>query len=134
MQSTRLLAGLGLALCLGSALVLAGPAQGHEPDDRRHRDARDSHAQQRPPADFGPLRQSIRAHRHDIGRGPAVPAQVRIVKGKPLPAGWGSRLNARQLQHLPQYRGYEWRRAGSSLLLIDSRSVIVHEALFGVLD
>ncbi|MFC0666934.1 RcnB family protein [Azotobacter chroococcum] len=131
MQSTRLLAGLGLALCLGCALVPAASAHGHEPDDRRHRD---SHAQQRPPADFGPLRQSIHAHRHDIGRGPAVPAHVRIVKGKPLPPGWGSRLSARQLHHLPQYRGYEWRRAGSSLLLVDSRSGVVHEALLGVLD
>ncbi|SEI75415.1 Nickel/cobalt transporter regulator [Azotobacter beijerinckii] len=137
MQSTRLLAGLGLALCLGSSLVLAGPS--HEQDDWRYRDARgpaarDSYAEERPPADFGPLRESIREHRHDIGRGPALPAHVRIVRGKRLPSGWGSRLSAGQLHHLPQYRGYEWRRAGSSLVLVDSRRGTVQEVLHGVLD
>ncbi|MFB8830187.1 RcnB family protein [Azotobacter sp. CWF10] len=131
MHSIRLLAGLGLALCLGSSVALAAPAHEHAPHGRVQDDA---YGQPRPPADFGPLRESIREHRHDIGRGPAVPAHVKIVRGKPLPPGWGSRLSARQLRHLPQYRGYEWRRAGSSLLLVDSRSGVVHEVLRGVLD
>ncbi|GAB3473017.1 RcnB family protein [Azotobacter salinestris] len=139
MQSTRLLAGLGLALCLGSSLVLAAPSHGHEQDERRQPQAQgpaahNTHAQQRPPADFAPVRKAVQARRHEIGRGLAVPAHVKIVRGKPLPAGWGSRLSAKQLHHLPQYRGYEWRRAGSSLVLIDSRSGIAHEVLHGVLD
>ncbi|GAB3377051.1 hypothetical protein GCM10027514_13910 [Azotobacter armeniacus] len=80
------------------------------------------------------MRQSIHAQRHHIGRGPALPAHVKIVKGRPLPPGWGHRLSTRQLHHLPHYHGYEWRRAGSNLLLVDSRNGIVHEVLHGVLD
>ncbi|MFC0709594.1 RcnB family protein [Azorhizophilus paspali] len=134
MQSTRLLAGLGLVFCLGSA-VLAGPVQAHS--DSRLRDEDRGHAfgdYSRPPTNFGPLRESIHAKRHKIGRGSAVPAHMRIVKGKRLPAGWDGRLSAKQSRHLPQYRGYEWRRVGSSLVLVDSRSGIVHDVLRSVLD
>ena len=80
MQSTRLLAGLGLALCLGSSLALASPY--HEQDDRRHPDLRDNYAEELPPADFGPLRESIREQRHDIGRGPELRTRGRIVRGQ----------------------------------------------------
>jgi len=133
MQSTRLLAGLGLALCLGSSLAQASPS--HEQGERYHSERRDNnYAEDLPPADFGSLRHSIRQHRHDIGRGPSHVKHGRIVKGELLPPGWGSRLSARQLHYLPHYRGYEWRRAGSTLALVDSRRGRVHEVLHDVLE
>lgn len=87
-----------------------------------------------PPADFKPVRQSVHEQRHLIGRGPALPSHVHIVKGKPLPPGYGKRLPAATLAHLPHYPGYEWRRVGSDMVLITISTGLVYEILAGVLD
>jgi Ni/Co efflux regulator RcnB len=57
-----------------------------------------------------------------------------VVKGRPLPPGYGKRLDARSLQHLPRYDGYEWRRLGSDVVLIAVGSGIVYAILDGVLN
>lgn len=86
-----------------------------------------------PPRDFRPVRVHIHANRHYIGRGPALPPHVRIVRGKPLPPGWGRKLSHQQHRYVPHYRGYEWRRAGSDLVLVALATGIVHEILHEVL-
>ncbi|HLV17935.1 MAG TPA: anti-virulence regulator CigR family protein, partial [Pseudomonas sp.] len=58
---------------------------------------------------------------------------VHIVRGKPLPPGWGKRLNAHQRRYVPHYHGYEWRRTGSDLVLVALATGIVHEILHEVL-
>lgn len=92
-----------------------------------------SHAQQ-PPKDFAPVHQAFREHRGQIGRGGPLPAGIKIQKGKPLPHGYGKRLDARALKGLPHYQGYEWRRVGSDIVLITVTSGIVYTILQGVLD
>ena len=87
----------------------------------------------RPPVDFRPVQVQIHANRHHIGSGSPLPHHVHIVRGKPLPMGWGKRLNAHQRRYVPQYHGYEWRRAGSDLVLMALATGIVHEILHGVL-
>ena len=87
-----------------------------------------------PPADFGDVRRTISEHREVIGRGQPLPLGVHIVKGHPLPRGYGRRLDQRSLQYLPQYDGYEWRRLGPDVVLIAIGSGIVYEILDGVLN
>ena len=88
----------------------------------------------RPPADFGDVRRTISEHREVIGRGQPLPPGVHIIKGHPLPRGYGRRLDPRSLQYLPQYIGYEWRRLGPDVVLIAIGSGIVYEILDGVLN
>jgi len=75
-----------------------------------------------PPADFGDVRRTISEHREVIGRGQPLPPGVHIVKGHPLPRGYGRRLDQRSLQYLPQYDGYEWRRLGPDVAVSASGS------------
>lgn len=88
----------------------------------------------RPPQDFGPVRDTIREHRTDFGRGTPLPPGIQIAKGRPLPPGYGHRLDRAALAHLPHYDGYEWRRLGTDVVLIAVGTGIVYEILNGVLN
>lgn len=150
---------LALALVLGAGTALAAPQHGqHEPEQgqRGNTDARQSasgKSQQASPSkqtsaskpvspsklaslpkDFAKARQAFQQNRQQIGRGGSVPANVSIAKGKPLPSGYGKRLDARQLNGVPQYDGYEWRRVGSDMVLVALTTGIVHTILQGVLN
>lgn len=120
-------------------VIQPGPPPRHQPHPgaRPHqpppKPVRPVHQAHRPPADFRPVHVHIHANRHHIGRGPALPPHVHIVRGKPLPPGWGKRLSAHQLHYVPHYHGYEWRRTGSDLVLVALATGIVHEILHEVL-
>jgi len=161
--SNRLIAGLGVLMLSASALVQAAPPdqrdghddhgqgqqhQGHGPqggpqggsheqpgnDHRADNRGGDHRGGGRPPADFGDVRRTIQEHREVIGRGQPLPPNVHIVKGRPLPRGYGRRLDDRSLQYLPRYDGYEWRRLGPDVVLVAIGSGIVYEILEGVLN
>ncbi|MBI6851346.1 RcnB family protein [Pseudomonas cichorii] len=157
---SRFIAGLGILLIGASPLLQAappdqrdgrddnrggqhqGPQNNGGPGDRGnggnkgngnpgHQDNRGGN---RPPQDFGQVRQTFQQHRDVIGRGQPLPPGVHIVKGKPLPRGYGKRLDARSLQYLPRYDGYEWRRMGTDVVLIAVGTGIVYAILDGVLN
>ncbi len=159
--SNRLIAGLGVLVVSASALVHAAPPDqrgGHDdrgpgqhedrgrqgnPQDNRGNDRGDDHRADnrgddhrggRPPEDFGDVRRTIQEHRDVIGRGQPLPPGVHVVKGRPLPSGYGRRLDARSQQYLPRYDGYEWRRLGPDIALVAIGSGIVYEILEGVLN
>ncbi|MGH8419732.1 MAG: anti-virulence regulator CigR family protein [Pseudomonas sp.] len=159
--SNRLIAGLGVLMVSASALVHAAPPDqrgGHDdrgagqheergrqgsPQDNRGDDRGDDHRADdrgddrrggRPPEDFGDVRRTIQEHRDVIGRGQPLPPGVHVVKGRPLPSGYGRRLDARSQQYLPRYDGYEWRRLGPDIALVAIGSGIVYEILEGVLN
>ncbi|HEY0289232.1 MAG TPA: anti-virulence regulator CigR family protein [Pseudomonas sp.] len=88
----------------------------------------------RPPENFDDVRRQVYEHREVIGRGQPLPPNVQIVRGHPLPRGYGRRLDQRSLQYLPRYDGYEWRRLGPDVVLIAIGSGIVYEILEGVLN
>jgi Ni/Co efflux regulator RcnB len=112
-----------------------GNNNGNNKGNESHADNRgNSQRGGRPPADFGDVRRTISEHREVIGRGQPLPPGVHIVKGHPLPRGYGRRLDQRSLQYLPQYDGYEWRRLGPDVVLIAIGSGIVYEILDGVLN
>ncbi len=98
-------------------------------DDRKHRKPK----HRRPPDDFRDVRIHIHDHRHYFGRGPDVRTRVIIVKGQPLPRGWGRPMTREQLRYLPYYHGYEWRRVGTDMILVELATNIVHEVLVDVL-
>ncbi|KAA8699841.1 anti-virulence regulator CigR family protein [Pseudomonas cannabina] len=108
-----------------------GNDKGNGPGKPAHQDKRGGN---RPPQDFGDVRQTFQQHRDVIGRGQPLPPGVHIVKGKPLPRGYGKRLDSRSLQYLPRYEGYEWRRLGTDVVLIAVGSGIVYAILDGVLN
>ena len=61
-----------------------------------------------------------------------LPAGVRkkVAKGRPLPAGLERRLPPEAMQdRLPQQPGYEWRVAGTDLILVDAATAVVHQIL-----
>ena len=86
-----------------------------------------------PPANFQPVRLHIHQQRHLIGRGPELPRHVHVVRGRPLPPGWGQRLSRHQARHVPHYHGYEWRRTGSDMILVAVATGLVYEILHDVL-
>ena len=104
---------------------------GNAPGRQAHQDSRGGN---RPPQDFGDVRQTFQQHRDVIGRGQPLPPGVHIAKGRPLPPGYGKRLDNRSLQYLPHYDGYEWRRLGTDVVLIAVGSGIVYAILDGVLN
>lgn len=107
-----------------------GGGQGHSQNGQRGNQA--NHA--RPPQDFSPVRDTIREHRTDFGRGTPLPPNVHVAKGHPLPQGYGHRLDPAALSRLPHYQGYEWRRLGTDVVLIAVGTGIVYEILNGVLQ
>jgi Ni/Co efflux regulator RcnB len=142
----RLIASLGVLL-LGAAPLLhanadprddhdrGGQQQGHY-DNRGddHHGPQDNHRGGPPPRDFGPVRQTIRDNHGYFVRGAPPPPGLHLERGRPLPPGYyGERLDNRALSRLPYYSGYEWRRAGSDIVLIAVGSGIVYEILEGVL-
>lgn len=61
-----------------------------------------------------------------------LPAGVRkkVAKGRPLPAGLERRLPPETMQdRLPQQPGYEWRVAGTDLILVEATTAVVHQIL-----
>jgi Ni/Co efflux regulator RcnB len=104
------------------------------PDHGRGGDRGPQRQDGRPPRDFGPIRQSIRENHDHFRRGAAPPRGIHLERGRPLPRGYyGERLDNRALSHLPYYRGYEWRRMGNDVFLLEVGSGIVYEILHGVL-
>ena len=151
---------LGLLAALASGMSQAAP-QGHSPDQEKPtsqqhggkqpsqgKPQQQGQAQQgkpsaspakqqshgQPPQDFSAVHQQFQQRREQIGRGNPPPANVHIVKGKPLPAGYGKRLDSKALKGLPHYEGYEWRRVGSDMVLVTVATGIVYTILSGVLN
>jgi Ni/Co efflux regulator RcnB len=115
----------------GSSQQGRGPKGNNQPGNQQHADNRGGG---RPPANFDDVRRQVYEHRETIGRGQPLPPNIRIERGRPLPRGYGKRLDSRSLQYLPRYEGYEWRRLGPDVVLIAIGSGLVYEILEGVLN
>ena len=57
-----------------------------------------------------------------------------LARGKPLPPGIAKKLDSRLLGQLPRYEGYEWRQAGTDLILVAIASGVIYEVLNDVLN
>lgn len=67
----------------------------------------------------------------------SLPPGVRknLARGKPLPPGIAKKMvPGPMLARLPVYPGYEWRVAGSDLILVAVATAVVADVLFDVFD
>ncbi|WP_322998110.1 anti-virulence regulator CigR family protein [Castellaniella sp.] len=108
-------------------------------------DHRDSQGRLRGGDDYGGLiyagitASAARGYAGDYGiRGyGSLPPGIRknLARGKPLPPGIAKKLvPGPLLGRLPRYDGYEWRVAGSDLVLIAIGSAVVADILYDVFD
>lgn len=68
---------------------------------------------------------------------PSLPPGIRknLARGKPLPPGIAKKsVRGPLLGRLPRYPGYEWRVAGSDLILIAVATAVVADILYDVFD
>ncbi|MGN8342949.1 anti-virulence regulator CigR family protein [Pseudomonas sp. SMV71] len=89
-----------------------------------------------PSIDRGGIINVIGGYRDYWSPGPALPPgiQKNLARGKPLPPGIAKKLDGRLLGRLPHYDGYEWRQAGTDLILVAIASGIIYEVLSGAFD
>jgi len=89
-----------------------------------------------PSIDRGGVVGILGGHREYWSPGPALPPgiQKNLARGKPLPPGIAKKLDSRLLGQLPRYDGYEWRQAGTDLILVAIASGIIYEVLNDVLN
>ncbi|MGR2740883.1 anti-virulence regulator CigR family protein [Billgrantia sp. Q4P2] len=126
----------------GAAQAQPGRGQAGEPE-RSFRESDDWH-------------RDGRSERHDVSHGPRIdereirrlllerrdwieidrsreslPPGIRmnLERGKPLPPGIAMQLDERILRDLPRYDGYEWRRVGPDVILVDAANAIIYEIL-----
>lgn len=89
-----------------------------------------------PSIDRGIILGVLGGYRDYWNPGPALPPgiQKNLARGKPLPPGIAKKLDSRLLGRLPHYDGYEWRQAGTDLILVAIATGIIYEVLNGALD
>lgn len=97
------------------------------------------HAPARPvyhklPRDYRYVRNDIKPFGHAIRRGPALPKHYRVVRGHPLPHGYGHVLSHSHYNYLPHYSGYEWRSVGRDLVLVAATTGLVYAIVDNVLN
>ncbi|MFV0284497.1 MAG: anti-virulence regulator CigR family protein [Castellaniella sp.] len=72
-----------------------------------------------------------------FGRYASLPPGIRknLARGKPLPPGIAKKVvPGALLGRLPRHEGYEWRMAGSDLILIFIATAVVADVLYDVFD
>ena len=137
---------LSLALSAGSAIALADPGNGkgggnnkghdqggHGHDKSRGKGASDARG---PSIGRGGVLNVLVGHRDYWSPGPALPPgiQKNLARGKPLPPGIAKKLDGRLAGQLPHYDGYEWRQAGTDLILVAIATGVIYEILNGAFD
>ena len=77
------------------------------------------------------------ATRYDLTGSKPLPPGIRknLARGKPMPPGiQKTRMPDSFISQLPVHPGYEWRQAGSDLVLVVSGSLVISDILEGVFD
>lgn len=58
-----------------------------------------------------------------------------LMRGKPLPPGIAKKVQSGAfLERLPRHSGYEWRTAGTELILVSVVTGVIADILYGVFD
>ena len=127
-----LLTGLGLVL----ALANADAAPKHDKANKHGDDSEVRVDLRGPSIDIGQVRIILDDNRDLIGPAQSLPPGIRknLARGKPLPPGIAKRFDNRLLGQLPHYEGYEWRQAGTDVVLVALATGLIYEILQNVLD
>ncbi|MFQ3787578.1 anti-virulence regulator CigR family protein [Halomonas sp. A29] len=126
----------------GASQAQPGRAQAREPErsDRGNDDWRRDGRSERRDISHGPRIDEREIRRLLIDRRDwieidrsreSLPPGIRmnLERGKPLPPGIAKQLDDRILRDLPRYDGYEWRRVGPDVVLVDAANAIIYEIL-----
>lgn len=134
-------AALGLALGVAATSAVAAPGHAGPPE---HPKVGPSQAGASRLAAEGPrieerrIREVLRRHRDALALDDRdrLPPGIRmnVARGKPLPPGITRRLDADILRDLPRHEGYEWRRVGWDVVLVDATRDIIHAVIRDALN
>ena len=134
--SPSLLICSALALALTSQAALAAPKH-----DKANPHAGGQHSEiggqvHGPAIDIDRVRRVLGENRQLIGQTSALPPGIakNLARGKPLPPGIAKNFDGRVASQLPRYDGYEWKQAGTDVILVAIATGIVYEVLRNVLD
>ncbi|WP_339510504.1 anti-virulence regulator CigR family protein [Pseudomonas sp. RL_15y_Pfl2_60] len=136
------LASRSLASCAALAIILASQssmaAPKHDKGNPHHNDqGSDVRIDLNGPSvDIGRVRIVLGDNRNLIGNVSSLPPgiQKNLARGKPLPPGIAKKFDNRLIGKLPHYDGYEWKQAGTDVVLVTIATGIVYEVLRNVLD
>lgn len=137
---------IGTVLLMGSVATVADPgngkgqghakgnAQGGQGQKDKGSDVDDW--RRGPSIDRGSILGVVGGYRDYWRPGPSLPPgiQKNLARGKPMPPGIAKKLDGRLLGRLPHYDGYEWRQAGTDLILVAIASGLIYEVLNGAFD
>jgi len=79
----------------------------------------------------------VLATEYGMTGGKPLPPGIRknMARGKPMPPGiQKTRMPQAFVERLPRHDGYEWRQAGTDLVLVASGTLIISDILEGVFD
>lgn len=142
-MNRSLVAGTLAGLFALSGAAWAGPPEGKGPKhkDRDHPHARADHrdggSQTLVQVSIGGGEVRRIARELQLGGYASLPPGIRknLARGKPLPPGIAKRFAPDPLRaRLPVYEGYEWRVAGTDLLLVAIATAVVAEVFSDVFD
>lgn len=136
----------GTVLLMGSVATVADPgngkgqshakgnAQGGQGHKGKGSDVDDW--RRGPSIDRGSILGVVGGYRDYWSPAPSLPPgiQKNLARGKPMPPGIAKKLDGRLLGRLPHYDGYEWRQAGTDLILVAIASGLIYEVLNGAFD
>ena len=77
------------------------------------------------------------ASKYVLTGGKPLPPGIRknLTRGKPMPPGiQKTRMPDSFVNQLPHYEGFEWRQAGTDLVLVVTGSLVISDVLKGVFD
>lgn len=136
LASRSLVGCTALAIILASQSSIAAPK--HDKGNPHHNDqGSDVRIDLNgPTVDIGRVRIVLGDNRNLIGNASALPPgiQKNLARGKPLPPGIAKKFDNRLIGKLPHYDGYEWKQAGTDVVLVAIATGIVYEVLRNVLD
>ena len=137
--NTLLSALLGLALLSAAPTLLADPGKGkgHDKGGQHDKGKGATHdGYGNPSIDIGSVQIILNDNRGYWTPAGSLPPGIRknLARGKPLPPGIAKKLDNRLIGRLPHYEGYEWRQAGTDLVLVAIATGVIYEVLQEVLD
>ncbi|ASL27139.1 hypothetical protein E0E54_06860 [Azotobacter chroococcum] len=136
MRKTSRLLAVAASLTFAAAAHSAPPAdKGHHQGNHHHGDSDLSVRVQAPSIDIGQVRIVLGENRRLIGDAQPLPPGIRkqLARGKPLPPGIARNFDSRLTSQLPRYDGYEWRQAGTDVVLVTLATGLIYEVLHDVL-
>lgn len=124
----------GLALSIASLPALAAP-KSERPGNPHSEHGAELHLSG-PRIDIDRVRIVLGENRQLLGSSRALPPGIakNLARGKPLPPGIARNFDARLLGQLPRYDGYEWKQAGTDVVLVAIATGLIYEVLRNVLD